>query len=122
MTSQLPLIHNIRIRTSCISSRISNRSSPQKTPYLIGKDPTLLVYDCFGRPEHHKIPRFPPQSRPDANPEQALARLQEFVRFVHEHRAARFLQREVRREMHREGIEGTIKILGESLETGIEFV
>ena len=56
------------------------------------------------------------------NPEQALARLQEFVRFVQEHRAAVCLEHEVRRQMHREGLDGMIKILGEGLETGVEFV
>ena len=56
------------------------------------------------------------------SPEQALSRLQEFVRFVAEHRAAACLDEEVRRQMHREGVEGLVKILGEGLETGIELV
>ena len=48
------------------------------------------------------------------HPEQAMARLQEFVRFVAMNRCAERLDREVRRELHREGIEGIVKILRET--------
>ena len=48
------------------------------------------------------------------NPEQALARLQEFIRFVASNRTAEHLDREVRRELHREGVEGMIKLLRET--------
>ena len=48
------------------------------------------------------------------HPEQAMARLLEFVRFVAMHRCAEHLDREVRRELHREGIEGIVKILRET--------
>ncbi len=122
---QLPLIHQYQDQDVLyILSHEQSVEALKNAPYLIGKDPTILVYDCFARdPEHHGNYRgFRLNLGLMRNPEQALARLQEFVRFVHEHRSARFLQRAVRREMHREGVEGAIKILGESLETGIEFV
>jgi hypothetical protein len=48
------------------------------------------------------------------NAEQALARLQEFMRFIAIHRTAERLDREVRRELHREGIDGIVKILRET--------
>jgi hypothetical protein len=48
------------------------------------------------------------------HPEQALARLQEFNRFVSLHRTAEHLDREIRRELHREGVEGIVKLLRET--------
>jgi hypothetical protein len=83
---------------------------------LIGCDPTIIAYDRYGA------------SSPDAcgycgfrlnlglmrHPEQALARLQEFVRFISHNRTAEHLDREIRRELHREGIEGIVKILRET--------
>ena len=56
------------------------------------------------------------------HPEQALARLNEFVRFIVEHRTAEHLGHEVRREMHREGFQGMVKIIREGLEAGCELV
>ena len=47
------------------------------------------------------------------HPEQAMARLQEFVRFIATP-VRRALDSEVRRELHREGIEGIVKILRET--------
>jgi hypothetical protein len=48
------------------------------------------------------------------HPEQALARLQEFLRFVAINRAAVSLDRAIRRELYREGFDGMIKILREA--------
>ena len=42
---------------------------------------------------------------------QALARLQECIKFIAANRACDRLDREIRRELHREGVEGIIKIL-----------
>lgn len=122
---QLPLIYQYqRQDTLYILSHEQSVQALKNAPYLIGKDPTILVYD-----------RFSPHGAKDGNyrgfrlnlglmrnPEQALARLQEFVRFCAEHRMAVCLEADVRREMHREGIDGAMKILGESLETGLELI
>jgi len=43
-----------------------------------------------------------------------LSRLQEFLRFLISHRSAVALDTEVRRELHREGARGMIKILREA--------
>ena len=43
-----------------------------------------------------------------------MARLQEFFRFLVVHRDSDHLDREIRRELHREGFEGMVKILRES--------
>ncbi len=55
------------------------------------------------------------------NSEQALARLQEFIRFLATNRTAERLDQEVRRELHREGLDGIVKLLREtSMEMLIE--
>ena len=85
-------------------------------PEAIGHDPMILVYDLYApnatRPTNYKGFRLSLGLL--RHPEQALARLQEFVRFVVVHRRSASLDREIRRELHREGFEGMIKILRES--------
>ncbi len=48
------------------------------------------------------------------HPEQALSRLQEFLRFLISNRSSAALDTEVRRELNREGAKGMIKILREA--------
>ena len=85
-------------------------------PAAIGYDPTILVYDLYARPGtgtgtyrgfrlNLGLMRYP---------EQALARLQEFGRFVAMKRDCERLDREVRRELRREGFDGLIRLLHES--------
>jgi hypothetical protein len=85
-------------------------------PEAIGHDPMILVYDLYtpntARRTNYKGFRLSLGLL--RHPEQALARLQEFVRFIVVHRQSARLDREVRRELHREGFEGMIKILRES--------
>jgi hypothetical protein len=85
-------------------------------PESIGHDPMILVYDRYApnaaRPTNYKGFRLSLGLL--RHPEQALARLQDFVRFIAIHNHSESLDREVRRELHREGVEGMIKILRES--------
>ena len=85
-------------------------------PAAIGYDPTILVYDLYARPGtgtgayrgfrlNLGLMRYP---------EQALARLQEFARFIATNRDAEKLDREVRRELNREGLDGLVRLLRES--------
>jgi hypothetical protein len=85
-------------------------------PDLIGSDPTIIVYDLYGsaRPGAGKYCGFRLNLGLMRHPEQALARLQEFSRFLVTNRTAERLDREVRRELHREGIEGLVKLLRET--------
>lgn len=92
-------------------------------PDLIGCDPTLIVYDLYGSSHSGRggYKGFRLNLGLIRQPEQALARLQEFVRFMAVNRRAEHLDREVRRELHREGLEGIVKILREtSMEMLIE--
>jgi hypothetical protein len=88
----------------------------KRDPVLIGCDPTIIVYDLYGcnRSKPGGYRGFRLNLGLIRHPEQAMARLQEFVRFVAMHRCAERLDREVRRELHREGIEGIVKILRET--------
>ena len=85
-------------------------------PEAIGHDPMILVYDLYkphtARQTNYKGFRLSLGLL--RHPEQAQARLHEFVRFIVVHRQSERLDREVRRELHREGVEGMIKILRES--------
>jgi hypothetical protein len=85
-------------------------------PYEIGHDPIILVYDLYA-PDQTKAQTykgFRLALGMIRHPEQAMARLQEFFRFLVTHRQSTNLDREIRRELRREGVEGMIKILRES--------
>ena len=85
-------------------------------PYEIGHDPIILVYDLYN-PDANKAKNykgFRLALGMIRHPEQAMARLQEFFRFLVIHRQSENLDREIRRSLHREGIEGMVKILRES--------
>ena len=85
-------------------------------PVLIACDPTIIVYDLYGchQADAGGYRGFRLNLGLMRHPEQALARLQEFVRFVAMNRSAPRLDREIRRELHREGLEGIVKILRET--------
>jgi hypothetical protein len=85
-------------------------------PQLIGHDPIILAYDHYAHPDRRKCGYrgFRLNLGLIKNPEQALARLQEFLRFVAINREAMNLQTVVRKELYREGIDGMIKILREA--------
>ncbi len=88
----------------------------KRDPQWIGCDPTIIVYDLYGctRTEAGNYCGFRLNLGLMKHRDQALARLQEFVRFIAMHRTAERLDKEVRRELHREGIEGIVKILRET--------
>jgi hypothetical protein len=95
----------------------------KQDPALIGCDPTIIVYDLYASASSctGNYRGFRLNLGLLRNAEQAMARLQEFTRFVAMNRTAERLDREVRRELHREGIEGMVKLLREtSMEMLIE--
>jgi hypothetical protein len=99
-----------------ILSREQSVEILKREPKLIGHDPTIIVYDLF-HPDTRKAYRyrgFRLNLGLFKNAEQALARLQEFVRFLITHRCAVSLETEVRRELHREGLQGMVKVLRET--------
>ena len=82
-------------------------------PHLIGNDPIILVYDLRA-PNDRKsrgFHGFRLNLGLVKHPGQALARLQEFLRFIALNRSAIRLDRSIRRELYREGLDGMVKIL-----------
>jgi hypothetical protein len=88
----------------------------KRDPALIGCDPTIIVYDLYGctRLGAGNYCGFRLNLGLMKHRDQAVARLQEFIRFLSTNRTAERLDKEVRRELHREGIEGIVKILRET--------
>jgi hypothetical protein len=85
-------------------------------PRLMGHDPIILVYDHYA-PTKHKTcgyRGFRLNLGLIKHPEQALKRLQEFLRFIAINRTAVPMDRAIRRELYREGFDGLVKILRET--------
>jgi hypothetical protein len=85
-------------------------------PEVIGRDPIVAVYDHYAVHDgtHGNYRGFRLNLGLIRHPEQALLRLQEFIRFLALHRTAHCLQGEVQHELHREGLKGMVKILREA--------
>jgi hypothetical protein len=85
-------------------------------PYEIGHDPLVLVYDLYApnKEAANSYKGFRLALGMLKHPEQAMVRLQEFFRFIVMHRHSTCLERDIRRELHREGIDGMIKVLREA--------
>lgn len=88
----------------------------KRAPELMGCDPTLIVYDLYGpqSAESGNYRGFRLNLGLMRNAEESIARLQEFLRFIAMHRTAEHLSREVRRDLHRKGFEGVVKLLRET--------
>ena len=88
----------------------------KRTPHLIGHDPIILVYDLFAPPDRTSrgYRGFRLNLGLIKHPEQALARLQEFLRFIAINRAVVPLDRAIRHELYRQGFDGMIKVLREA--------
>lgn len=85
----------------------------KRAPHLIGHDPIILVYDVRapGDRKSRGYHGFRLNLGLIKHPSQALARLQEFLRFIALNRTVVRLDRSIRRELYREGLDGMIKIL-----------
>ncbi len=88
----------------------------KQAPYEIGHDPIILVYDLYAPncKDGKSYKGFRLALGLIRHPDQAMARLQEFFRFLVMHRSSAELDREIRRNLHREGFQGMVKILRES--------
>jgi hypothetical protein len=123
--AHLPTMHAYHKQDSLyILSREQSIEILRREPHLMGRDPTILVYDLYApkgrvtgnyRGFRIHLGRF-------RSGEKALARLHEFLRFVSLHRCVENLDREVKRELHREGVSGAIRMLREASETSVELL
>ena len=112
--SQLPLIYEYQSQDSLyLLTPEQSVEVLKQAPDFIGRDPTILVYDLHpvaGR-KHRNYHGFRLNLGRYKSAEQALWRLQEFIRFLIQHRTAAALDSDVRRELHREGLQGMIQVL-----------
>ena len=114
---QVPVIFRYHPQDSLyILSKEQSLSIIKRDPELIGKDPIILVYDLFGSSAggSKNYRGFRLNLGLIRHAEQALARLQDFVRFIVVHRQTADIEREVNRELHRDGLQGMLKILTET--------
>ena len=99
----------------------------KKAPEHIGRDPMVVVYDIY-KPTGAKTKEkanyhgFRLNLGIIKHPEQALAKLQEFLKFVAKNRMADCLSCEVERELHREGLSNMVKLLREAGEASLELL
>jgi hypothetical protein len=123
--AQLPVLYEYQKQDSLyLLSPEQSIEILRREPSLIGRDPTILVYDLYARKGEStgKYRGFRIHLGRFRSGEQALTRLHEFLRFVNLHRTAECLDKEVRRELHREGVPGSIKLLREVSEASIELL
>ncbi len=123
--AHLPILHSFNKQDSLyILSAEQSVEILRREPQLIGRDPTILIYDLHAPKGigHGKYKGFRIHLGRFRNGEQALARLQEFLRFVNLHRTAECLDVEVKKELHREGVSGAIRLLHEASEASIELL
>jgi hypothetical protein len=123
--AHLPTMHAYHKQDSLyILSREQSIEILRREPHLIGRDPTILVYDLYApkgsatgnyRGFRIHLGRF-------RSGEKALARLHEFLRFISLHRCVENLDREVKRELHREGVSGAVRLLREASEASVELL
>ncbi len=84
-------------------------------PDLIGKDPILLVHDLHARggrgpSGYHGFRLCLGVMR---NAEQALRAMQQFLRFIADHRHSPDIEQDIRKQLHRNGMEGAIEVIRE---------
>jgi hypothetical protein len=118
----LPTLHELHPNDSLyILSREQSLELLRYAPEWIGRDPVILLYDLHTDDATRpcRFHGFRLSLGLFRHAEQAAARLHEFLRFLAHHRKAVALEREVRRELHREGLDGMLKVLSE---TSAEFL
>lgn len=91
-------------------------------PELIGKDPIILVHDLHakggrGDSGYHGFRLCLGLIK---NSQQALKGLQEFLRFVHNHRNCADIEIAIRQKLHRQGLEGAIDVIREGTQELME--
>lgn len=91
----------------------------RRHPHLIGKDPILLARDLDARggkggSEYHG---FHLNMGLIKEPAKAVANLRKFLQFLAIHRHSADIEKDVREQLHREGLQGAIEVLRVGSET-----
>jgi hypothetical protein len=105
-----------------VLSREQSIALVRANPDLIGKDPIILVHDLHaqgGRGEsgYHGFRLCLGLIKEGP---QALAALQKFLRFVQHHRHSENIEKHIREQLHRKGLESIIEVVRESASTLME--
>jgi hypothetical protein len=125
---QIPLFHSYHPQDPVyILTREQSIQILKNAPEHIGRDPMVVVYDIYSphtteRTDKPNYRGFRLNLGIIKHPEQALAKLQEFLKFVAKNRAADCLDCEVQRELHREGLGNIVKLMREASEASLELL
>jgi hypothetical protein len=124
----IPLFHHYHPQDPVyILTREQSIKLLKTAPEHIGRDPMIVVYDIY-RPKEDQTKEkanyhgFRLNLGIIKNPQQALRKLQEFLKFVAIHRMADCLSCEVERELHRKGLGNMVKLLRECSEASLEIL
>jgi hypothetical protein len=128
LRSHMPLIHEFHPQDPIyVLSREQSIRVLKNAPEHIGLDPILIVYDLLAptnlsgkKAERYRGFRL--NLGLLKHPEQALHKLQQFLRFISCHRTSDRLDIEVQRELHKEGLGNMVRILREASEASIELI
>jgi hypothetical protein len=124
----IPLFHSYHPQDSLyVLTKEQSVKLLKRAPEHIGRDPIVFMYDLYTpkgvhSKEKHNYHGFRLNLGVIKNPEQALAKLQEFLKFVCKNRTAECLEYEVERELHREGLSNMVHILREASEKSLELL
>jgi hypothetical protein len=128
LRSQLPLIQQYHPKDPLyILTHEQSIQILKNAPEHIGRDPIVVVYDL------HSPRNVDPANCENyrgfrlnlgliKSPEQALLRLQHFVRFIALNRQSECLECEVKRELHKEGMSNWVKVLRDASEASLELL
>jgi hypothetical protein len=130
LQAHMPLFHHYYPQDPVyILSKEQSIKILKSSPEHIGRDPMVIMYDTYvasgaaarlnKKANYHG---FRLNLGIIRNPEQALAKLQEFLKFVAKNREADCMSREVERELHREGLGNMVKLLREASEASLELL
>jgi hypothetical protein len=128
LRSQLPLFHQFNPHdTLYLLTHEQSVRILKNAPEHIGLDPIVVVYDLLNPCDTdtdgvENYRGFRLNLGLIKNPEQALQRLQHFLRFIAINRTSDCLECEVKRELHKEGLGNMVKILREASEASIELL
>lgn len=128
LKTHLPLIHEFHPQDPLyVLTREQSIKVLKSAPEHIGLDPILVVYDLHApagvsgaKAERYRGFRL--NLGLLKNSDQALHKLQQFLRFISCHRTSQRLDHEVQRELHKEGLSNMVRILKEASEASIELI
>jgi len=125
LREHLPLIHEFHPQDPLyVLTREQSIKVLKNAPEHIGLDPILIVYDLHAPKDatDGRYRGFRLNLGLLKHADQALRKLQQFLRFISCHRTSQRLDREVQRELHKEGLGNMVSILREASEASLELI